>query len=103
MTPKPSKTALLIAAMATAVTLTSFGPASAKAYWVSAEAENAEVVPANFKIKVKKHHGHKHHAHKHHGHKYHGHKHHGYKHHAPKKKHLSKHDKAKALILKKLF
>ena len=98
MTPKPSKTALLIAAMATAVTLTSFGPASAKAYWVSAEAENAEVVPANFKIKVKKHRGHKHHAHKHHHHK-----HHSYKHHSPRKKHLSKHDKAKALILKKLF
>lgn len=98
MTPKPSKTALLIAAMATAVTLTSFGPASAKAYWVSAEAESAEVIQAKFKIKVKKHRGHKHHAHKHHHHK-----HHSYKHHSPRKKHLSKHDKAKALILKKLF
>ena len=89
-----ARTPLLIAAMATAVTLTTFGPASANAYWVSADAELVEVVPANFKLKVKKHKAHKHHAHKHHSYKY----------HAPKKKkHVSKHHLKKSLILKKLF
>lgn len=94
MTPKPSKTALLIAAMATAVTLTSLSPASAKAYWVSADAETAEIVPINAKFKVKKYGGYKHR-----GYKYHAPKYHGYK----KKKHVSSRTKAKKLILKKLF
>ncbi|WP_299142661.1 hypothetical protein [uncultured Tateyamaria sp.] len=89
-----SKTPLLIAAMATAVTLSTFGPANANAYWVSADTEVAEVVPANFKLKVKKHKAFKHHSYKHHG----------FKHHAPKKKkHVSKHDLKKKLLLKKLF
>ncbi|WP_415401601.1 hypothetical protein [Tateyamaria sp. SN3-11] len=89
-----AKTPLLIAAMATAVTLTTFGPASANVYWASADTEVAEVIPANFKLKVKKHKAHKHHAHKHHSYKY----------HAPKKKkHVSKHHLKKKLILKKLF
>ncbi|WP_299688811.1 hypothetical protein [uncultured Tateyamaria sp.] len=98
MTPKFSKSALLIAAMATAASLSALGPASAKTYWISADVETVEVIPANFKIK--KHHGVKHrHGFKHHGHAYHAHKHHGFK----KKKHVSSRDKAKALILKKLF
>lgn len=54
---KFSKTPLLIAAIATAVTLTSFGPASAGEHWVSADVETVEVVPANFKFKKFKHHG----------------------------------------------
>ena len=87
MTIKLPKTALLIAAMATAVTLTSFGPASAKAYWISADAEVAEVVPANFKFKVKKH----------------SFKHHGFKHSGFKKKSAIKSKAKKKLILKKLF
>ncbi|MEL6888943.1 MAG: hypothetical protein AAFO86_09555 [Pseudomonadota bacterium] len=92
---KPSKTALLIAAMATAVTLTSFGTASAQQpQWVSADAETVEVIQANFKFKVKKHHGFKKHGYKHHGFK-----HHGFK----KKKHVSSRTKAKKLIIKKLF
>ena len=93
-----AKTPLLIAAMATAVTLTTFGPASANVYWASADAEVGEVVPANFKLKVKKHKAHKHHAHTHHSYK-----HHSYKYHGPKKKHVSKHHLKKKLILKKLF
>ena len=100
MTFKVSKSALLVAAMATAVTLTSFGPASAKSYWISAEAESAEVVQANFKFKVKKHHGFKkHRSFKKHGYKHHGAKHHGFK----KKKHVSSRGKAKKLVIKKLF
>ncbi|WP_415921434.1 hypothetical protein [Tateyamaria sp. SN6-1] len=94
MTLKLSKSALLIAAMATAVSLTAFTPASAKAYWASAEAETAEVVHANFKVKVKKHH-----KFKHKGYKHHSYKHHGFK----KKKHVSKKHLTKKLILKKLF
>lgn len=92
MTLKPSKTALLIAAMATAVTLTSFGTANAKAHWVSADAETVEVINANFKFKVKKHHGFKKHSYKHHG----------FKHHGFKKKSIKSTAKKK-LILKKLF
>ncbi|WP_420012774.1 hypothetical protein [Tateyamaria sp.] len=88
-----SKTPLLIAAMATAVTLTSFGPASAKAYWASADAEAVEVIQAGFKVKTYK--FHKFHAPKH----YHGHKHHS----LSKKKHVSKKHLKKKLILKKLF
>ena len=86
---KLAKTPLLIAAMATAVTLTTFGPASANVYWASADTEIATIQPANFKLKVKKYK-----ALKHHGHTYHGPK---------KKKHVSKHDVKKKLILKKLF
>ena len=92
MTIKLPKTALLIAAMATAVTLTSFGPASAKTYWISADAETAEVVPANFKFKVKKH-----------GFKAKSFKHHGFKHSGFKKKSAIKSKAKKKLILKKLF
>ncbi|MEO0503457.1 MAG: hypothetical protein AAFZ14_09030 [Pseudomonadota bacterium] len=92
MTLKPSKTALLIAAMATAVTLTTFGTANAKAHWVSADAETVEVINANFKFKVKKHHGFKKHSYKHHG----------FKHHGFKKKSIKSTAKKK-LILKKLF
>ena len=45
MTLKPSKTALLIAAMATAVTLTSFSTASAQQpQWVSADAETVDML-----------------------------------------------------------
>ncbi|WP_299368087.1 hypothetical protein [uncultured Tateyamaria sp.] len=91
---KLAKTPLLIAAMATAVTLTTFGPASANVYWASADTEIATIQPANFKLKVKKYKALKHHGHKHHGHTYHGPK---------KKKHVSKHDVKKKLILKKLF
>ena len=86
MTLQASKTALLIAAMATAITMVSLTPASAKSHWVSADAEVAEVVPANFKFKVKKHHGFK---------KYH---HGGFK-----KKKAIKSTAKKKLILKKLF
>lgn len=88
-----SKTPLLIAAMATAVTLTTFGPANADAYWASAEAETVEVIQAGFKVKKYK-------AHKFHAPKYH----HGHKHHSlKKKKHVSKKHLKKKLILKKLF
>lgn len=87
MTPKFSKSALLIAAMATAVSLTSLTPASAKTYWISTDAEVAEVVPAKFKFK------------KHHGFKHGGFKHGGFK----KKKFTSSRKKSKKLILKKLF
>ncbi|MEM7691886.1 MAG: hypothetical protein AAF194_05505, partial [Pseudomonadota bacterium] len=48
------KTPLLIAAMATAVTLTTFLPANAKVYWASAEAESTQLIDANFKVKIKK-------------------------------------------------
>jgi len=88
-----SKTPLLIAAMATAVTLTSFGPASAKAYWASADAETVQVIQAGFKVKKYK--SHKFHAPKHHhSHKFHG---------THRKKHVSKTHLKKKLILKKLF
>ncbi|WP_299612859.1 hypothetical protein [uncultured Tateyamaria sp.] len=63
-----TKTPLLIAAMATAVTLTSLSPASANAVWASATAvdvESAQVIDANFKVKLKKHKFH-------HGYKFHG-------------------------------
>ena len=94
-----TKTPLLIAAIATAITLTSLNAASAKVYWASADADVVEVVPANFKLKVKKHH-----AYKDPSFKYHAPKHHGFKHHGPKKKkYISKHDLKKKLILKKLF
>lgn len=91
-----TKTPLLIAAIATAVTLTSFVPASAKVYWASADEQSAQVIDANFKLKVKKHKTHKLHQ-PHHAKPYHGH--HG----AKKKKHVTKHDLKKKLLIKKLF
>ncbi|KIC51984.1 hypothetical protein [Tateyamaria sp. ANG-S1] len=116
MNLQATKTPLLIAAIATAVTITSLSPVNAQPYWVSATAntENAEVIDANFKIKVKKHHGykshrgHKFHAHKHHGHRFHGHKHHGHKfhgpkHHSVKKKYVSPRTKFKKRVLIKKF
>ncbi|WP_299048185.1 hypothetical protein [uncultured Tateyamaria sp.] len=63
-----TKTPLLIAAIATAITVTSIAPASAKAFWASApaaDAEQAQVIDANFKLKLKKHSFH-------HGYKFHG-------------------------------
>ncbi|WP_299722902.1 hypothetical protein [uncultured Tateyamaria sp.] len=98
MNLKASKTPLLIAAMATAVTLTTFLPANAKVYWASAEAESAQVIDANFKVKIKKHKSFKHHK-PHHAKPYHG---HHYKH-GVKKKHYKSHGLKKKLILKKLF
>ena len=86
-----TKTPLLIAAIATAITITTFGPASAKAYWASAPAniEAAHIIDAGFKVKVKKH-----------KHYHHGLKHHGLK----KKKYVSpKAALKKKLLLKKLF
>ena len=110
MNLKATKTPLLIAAIATAFTMTGLGQASAKSYWASAttDASAAQVIDANFKVKLKKHkhfrthkhHGHKHHAHKHHGHKFHGSPYHGVK----KKSHVSpKAAIKKKLLLKKLF
>ncbi|WP_299286661.1 hypothetical protein [uncultured Tateyamaria sp.] len=50
-----TKTPLLIAAMATAITLTSFAPAqAANSTWASADAETAQVIDANFKFKKHK-------------------------------------------------
>lgn len=88
-----TKTPLLIGAIATAITLTTLGPASAKIYWIGASAEAeaaaAQVIDAKFKVKVKKH------KHYHHGYKYHG---------TKKKKHVSpKAAFKKKLFLKKLF
>ena len=64
MTLKPSKTPLLIAAIATALTLTSINAASAKEFWVSGTAQDAQVIQASdfafkaYKFKsFKKHHG----------------------------------------------
>ncbi|MEM8654554.1 MAG: hypothetical protein AAGF36_07390 [Pseudomonadota bacterium] len=91
MNLKATKTPLLIAAIATAVTLTSLSPASAKVFWASAssaDVESAQVIDASFKAKLKKH-------------KFH----HGYKFHGVKKKKVvapKKTFKKKALI-KKLF
>lgn len=88
-----TKTPLLIAAMATAITLTGFAPVSAASpIWASADVETAQVIDANFKLKVKKH------SFKHHGLKKHSFKHHGYK-----KKSVSKHHLKKKLALKKFF
>ena len=100
MNLKATKTPFLIAAIATAITVSSLGPASAKAYWVSADAESAQVIDANFKVTIKKHKTFKHHK-PHHVKPYHGHHkpHHGFK----KKKHVSKHDLKKKLLFKKLF
>lgn len=86
-----TKTPLLIAAMATAVTLTSLSPASANAYWASAtsaDVESAQVIDANFKVKLKKH-------------KFH----HGYKFHGAKKKKFVAPKKTfkKKKLFKKLF
>jgi len=89
-----TKTPLLIAAIATAVTLTSIGSASANTYWASANVETAQVIDANFKFKHKKHHSFKKKSYK-----YHAPKHHGFK----KKKHISSSHLKKKLILKKLF
>lgn len=98
MNLQATKTPLLIAAMATAVTLTTFLPANAKVYWTSADAQSAQVIEADFKIKVKKHKSFKHHK-PHHVKPYRGHRtHSGFK-----KKHVTKHDLKKKLILKKLF
>jgi len=88
-----TKTPLLIAAIATAVTVAGLGPASAKAYWASADADAAQVIDANFKLKVKKHK-------LHHGYKFHAPKYHG----VHKKKHVApKHSIKKKKLLKKLF
>lgn len=99
---KTTKTPLLIAAIATALTVTSFASANAQAVWVSISdgADAAQVTDANFKVKVKKHkfhHGHKfHHSRKfHHGHKFH----HGVK----KKKYSSPKTKFKKKVLIKKF
>lgn len=104
---KATKTPLLIAAIATAITVVSFAPAHAQGIWASAPAdgETAQVIDANFKVKVRKHghhHGYKrHYGHKryyghrlHHGHRSHHHKfHHGYRHHGGHKR----------VIIKKLY
>ena len=90
MNLQATKTPRLIAAIATAVTLTGLSPASAKPYWVSAtaDAEHAQVFDANFKVKLKKHK-------LHHGYKFHG---------AKKKKYVAPKTKfKKKVILKKLF
>ncbi|WP_299048182.1 hypothetical protein [uncultured Tateyamaria sp.] len=53
-----TKTPLLIAAIATAVTLTSLSPAAAGTVWqgaATADVEQAQVIDANFKAKFKKH------------------------------------------------
>lgn len=97
MNLKATKTPLLIAAMATAVMLSSFGQASAKAYWVSGDTASAEVIDANFKFKVKKHKSFKFHKPHHVKPKY------GHSSFTKKKKHVSKHDLKKKLITKKLF
>ena len=44
MNIKATKTPLLIAAIATAVTLTAFVPANAKAYWVSGSDNSVQAV-----------------------------------------------------------
>ncbi|WP_147110711.1 hypothetical protein [Tateyamaria sp. syn59] len=98
MNLQATKTPLLIAAIATAVTITSLSPVSAQSHWASATAnsENAQVIDANFKIKVRKHHGfkshhgHKFHPHKHRSHRLHGHRHHGHKFHGPKHRSVKK-------------
>ncbi|MFL4469915.1 hypothetical protein ACERZ8_08580 [Tateyamaria armeniaca] len=96
---KATKTPLLIAAMATAITLSTFVPVNAKVYWASADEQSAQVIDANFKVKIKKHKSFKHHKPHHVTPKY-GHRHHS---HGIKKKHISKHDLKKKLILKKIF
>ena len=97
MNLKATKTPLLIAAMATAVTLTTFLPANAKAYWVSAATENAQVIDAKFTVKIKKHRSFKHHKPRH-AKPYQGHR----THQSFKKKHASKHHGKKKFIFKKL-
>lgn len=47
---KATKTPLLIAAMAAAVTLTSFAPANAKTYWANASSENVQVITADLQL-----------------------------------------------------
>lgn len=100
-----TKIPLLIAAMATAITLTSFVPASANTYWASADAETVEVVPANFTVKLKKHKSFKHKTFKHksyqprHGHKQHRH----FPQRSHKKNHLTKSDLKKQLFFKRVF
>ncbi|APX12623.1 hypothetical protein [Tateyamaria omphalii] len=93
MNVQATKTPLLIAAIATAVTLTSLSPASAQPLWASAttDTETAQVFDANFKVKLKKHK-------LHHGYKFHGHKHHGVK-----KKYVSPKTKFKKKVLIKKF
>ena len=85
-----TKTPLLIAAIATAVTMTSLSPAAAGTVWLgstTADVEQAQVIDANFKAKFKKH-------------KFHSHKYHGVK----KKKYVSPKTKIKKkIIFKKLF
>lgn len=94
MTLKFSKTPLLIAAMATAVTLTSFGPANANAHWASADAQQARIVQADFQISVHQFKGFKHHGVK---------KHHGFKTKSFHKKKVVKPNVKRKVILKKLF
>lgn len=48
MNLKATKTPLLIAAMATAVMLTTLVPANAKGYWVSGSSENAQLITADY-------------------------------------------------------
>lgn len=106
MALKPSKTALLIAAIATAITVTSLTQASAKEHWVSADATVAEVVPADFKVTVKKHpRARFHHSHRSHRGFYHQPR-RSHKFHAPHRshgKHFSHGERRKRLIIKKLF
>ncbi|MBY5934526.1 hypothetical protein KUV51_16070 [Tateyamaria omphalii] len=90
MNLQATKTPLLIAAIATAVTVTSLSPVSAQPYWVSAtaDADSAQVIDANFKVKLKKHK-------LHHGYKFHG---------AKKKKYVSpKTTFKKKVLIKKFF
>ena len=47
MNIKATKTPLLIAAIATAVTLTAFVPANAKAYWVNGSDNSVQVITAD--------------------------------------------------------
>ncbi|MEP4248382.1 hypothetical protein [Tateyamaria sp.] len=98
---KATKTPLLIAAMAAAVTLTSIVPANASTAWISTGAENAQVVDGDFEVinanfKFKKHKSFKYKKF-HHSKKFHGHS--KFK----KKKHVSKHSLVKKKLYKKLF
>ncbi|WP_299146933.1 hypothetical protein [uncultured Tateyamaria sp.] len=89
---RATKTPLLIAAIATAITLTGFAPVqAANPVWITADAETAQVIDANFKYK-------KHHYKKHH-YKKHSYKKHHYGYGGYKKKHHVK----KKIILKKFF
>ena len=100
MTLKPSKTALLVAAIATAVTLGVVAPSSAKAYWVSGDAAVAEVVPAQFKVVINKHPR----SRFHHGHRTHRNFHHrGHRFHSPRHRHFKGHHPRRSVVIKKRF